>query len=375
MFFNITTFLALLFTLLPNKTSSIIIHSCDYNTTLSVPLRNLSNVVSHESYQDITISLCTGNSVLDGDLMFFNKDAVRFVGEEKSVLNCRGNSAGISFENVSYIKFQGVTMNNCGSVHRLDIATYDTTHFSSSILIQNSSNISMLNSSILNSQGLGMVILQSYTFIHIINCNFENGTAKHSFCGGGGIFFQNYNTSCSMELSIINTHFKNNNASFPNRSTCPLFYFQNGGGLNLNLYGSEVNNVIKIQDCLFESNTAIYWGGGLNLVIANTSSGNNITVENCTFYKNKCEKKGGGGADIGYLFDSVVDFPQHNMILFSNTTFEANSAIFGGGILVYSTMAESHVFESNVVIFINCHWIKNAARYLSAVYLNLHNPG
>lgn len=220
--------------------------------------------------------------------------------------------------------------------------------------------------------------------VDITDCKFDNGTAKPSLCGGGGLFFQNDltlsscsrgTTSCSIKFIVTNTNFSNNNASFPNRSICPLLNFQNGGGLNVNLYGNAENNTIKVQDCRCESNAAHYWGGGMNLVIANTSRNNNITIENSLFSNNSCKRKGGGGADIGYLFESVTEFPEHNTIQFINTTFEGNYAKFGGGVLVYSTMAESHAFESNDVNFINCRWIKNSARYASAVYLNLNNPG
>lgn len=133
-------------------------------------------------------------------------------------------------------------------------------------------------------------------------------------------------------------------------STCPLVTFKDGGGFNLNLNGSSHDSEINIEDCIFESNTANF-GGGLDIVIADTSRNNTITIQNFIFNKNRCRHR---GAVVGYWFDSVTDFPKNNKIHFSNTTFEGNSAKYGGGILIVSSMAELYAFESNEVIFTSC---------------------
>lgn len=60
-----------------------------------------------------------------------------------------------------------------------------------------------------------------------------------------------------------------------------------------------------------------------------------------------------------------------------NTIFDSNSALFGGGSLVYSTQADSvrNNIESNEVVFDNCTWKENRARYAAALYLTFHNLG
>lgn len=370
------------FMLITTKTVCIEVHVCGKNTSLLIPLHKLPVTIVAPSYN---ISFCSENSVLDGNLDFFNKDAVSLIGKVNSTVTCYGQSAGIHFRNVRYIQFQNMILNNCGSVHNPYNNPYQ---FSSCIFIENGSSISLRSVSILNSQGSGMVVLQSYALINITDCYFKNGSAKtNTSCGGGGMYLElacyptkgaSQCTRSKMTLNITNTQFEANHAGVVNRIGSNCYNFESGGGASFLLKGSANNNVITIQNCTFMSNNALSkssFGGGLIITIFNWSKNNKIMVENSTFCKNTCKYGGGGGADIGFLSKSVTSFPRDNRFAFVNTTFEQNSAKFGAGTLVYSTTAELNTFESNEVLFINCLWIDNAARYSSAVYLNLNNPG
>lgn len=144
--------------------SGTIFYMCDNNVSPSDPPQNLSASIQssllNDSTMNVTINLCSGNSVLKENLTFSNRDIVSFLGNCNSTFTCSGHSVGISFENVRYIKVVSLTLKNCGRIQGLYVKNLYI-QFSSSILIQNGSNIWMMNSSIINSEGLGMVILQS----------------------------------------------------------------------------------------------------------------------------------------------------------------------------------------------------------------------
>ena len=362
---------------------------CGHNSSLGIPLMNLSTRTANASFQNLTLSFCSGSTALEGELDFSNKLEVSFIGEENTILTCSGMTAGISFMNVSRIVFQQIVLRNCGKMHAYNFTTTRPKilwiNFSTCILIHNSSEITVTNTSIENSRGQGMVVYQSFASINIENCTFENGTNVDKLYGGGGLYVQvecypNSSTfdcdKLSMEMYIVNVHFRNNNAGYYDNWNARnnFFSFANGGGLNLNIKGSVDNNKVEIRDCSFESNSAILWGGGLNIVLGNATKNNNVSIFNAIFHKNRSKYKGGGGADIGFLFNSLTSFPKFNMITFVNSTFEGNYATFGGGIIVYSTtaLASASEYESNEVIFLNCTWHANEARYASAVYFTLN---
>ena len=347
---------------------------CGNNTSLSIPLRNLSAAVNEAN--TVSITLCPNDSTLDGDLKFSNKRAVYFNGywTAMSILRCQGESAGISFIKVLTVKFRNVIIKNCGSVQWIN-----ESRFSSSVLIQSSTMISMSNTYINESQGLGMVILYSYAVINISNCSFSYGKAKKSLCGGGGLYIRldRSRTKKISKLNIANTLFRNNIATIPYykiiNSTCPYFRLSHGAGLNYNLLWASSNNVVRVQDCTFKFNKAQDYGGGLNILINRLSSNNSIIFKNCTFHRNSAF--GAGGSNVGYWFKYVTYILKHNKIVFINSTFSNNYSKQGGGTIIFSTIAESFDIESNEVTFINCSWKNNRARYSSAVKLNLQNQG
>lgn len=350
------------------------IQVCGNNSSLSVPFHELPSATPNVAAYDI--NLCPANSVLTGTLAFLNKDSVSLTGKTNSTLTCRGQGAGFSFKNVARIKLHNVAIKSCGSMH-----SYYTANFSSSIFIENSSNISLQNTALLNSQGSGMVVLNSYARIEIVNCTIKKGSIKtEELCGGGGLFIELacFNKLCprfSTDLTVTNTHFEDNHGGYSNATNIGCFNLNNGGGMSLLFKGNTNKNKVSIRNCTFKYNSVTRWGGGLFITITKWSKENNIFIENVTFYRNRCNKQGGGGADIGFLTKLATSSPRNNTVKFINTMFQENIAKFGGGTLVHSTTADITEFESNRVIFINCHWVGNVARYSSAVYLNLNFPG
>lgn len=104
-----------------------------------------------------------------------------------------GSHSGFKFVNVTGVLLQNIEIDNCGAAHNsssVNITANSTNFiFKSSVYILNSSNISIINVNIRNSDGTG---LTSNIFVHIENCRFDNNTIKSrgdvtsTIPGGGG---------------------------------------------------------------------------------------------------------------------------------------------------------------------------------------------
>ncbi len=383
----VSTFLILLFLVLvtasdANERNKVYV--CSRNSSFGLPFKDLASVINEKIHQKINISFCSGPTILTGDFSIFDQLEIDLIGDRStSTLECSGESAGISLTNVKSVFIQNIKMVNCSSVHIFKNTKWTPTNFSAALFILNSSSVMIQNSSISYSCGLGLVILETYSFIEIANSIFESSHRHMQYYGGGGLYIElkcnEKSEQCmntSLNLIIINTTFRNNSASSSTTTnTDSVLRFGTGGGLSLLFKGSVSNNTVRIINCIFEFNSASNWGGGLNIAISNSSESNTIIIEDSTFFKNTCNKKGGGGADVGFLFRELEASPNYNKICFVNTIFNGNSAVFGGGSLVYSTQADSATnnIENNEVVFVNCTWKKNRARYAAALYLTFHN--
>ena len=343
--------------------------------------------------QNIVIHFCSGNTFLRGDLSFFNKKAVSLNGDRRSLTRstviCKGESAGFSFTNISSVSINNIVIKNCGSEHRVyGYKSYVPDRFSSSILMNSTRYyISMQNCSILQSHGVGAVILQSFASISINNCTFEGGAARNKSCGGGGLYLDlkcfpktqsKYGKfKCQnhyMNVIVSNSHFRNNSATaYNSRKTCPYMKFDNGGGLSFSLTGNANRNRLRIRDSTFDHNKAS-WGGGMNIYIGRWSTNNSVSITNCSFYKNRAVN-GGGAVNTGYWFKSIDDVPTNNIITFDRAIFKGNFAKSGAGTYIFSAVSQLNKIESSKAVFIRCLWKGNYARFASAVYLNLQNQG
>ena len=343
-------------------------------------IKNLSILASDTNIPRLTLHLLSRNHKLEYQLKFSNKQAVHIIGEDDSIIECGNEPAGLEFENVSSVSVLNITVYGCGGINDFSNQKNQSIEFRSGIVIKNSTAISIYNTSVTDSKGLGLVILESSALMDIIDCTFEYGHIINESLqnGGGGLYIE---LNCDLErdscanssITIIHSKFRNNSAHAKDDRANTVLSLGNGGGLNVHMKGNSSNTSLTIEDCMFEYNKAGYWGGGLNIAISNSSESNTISVKHCTFEYNSCRWKGGGGADIGYLLHSNEILPRFNKIKFMNCSFNGNSATFGGGVLIYSSQAEpSKLIDSNEIEFKNCSWKSNTGRYAAALYLLPH---
>ena len=365
----------------PALSEDVEINSTEFYT-LSTDLslgRNLSILASNTSIQRLMLHLLSRNHKLEYQLKFSDKQAVFIIGEDNSIIECGNEPAGLEFENVSSVSILNIKAHGCGGtcIYYFSDRKNQFIEFSSGIVIKNSIAISIYNTSVINSKGLGLAILESSASMDIIDCTFEYGhiNESHAQNGGGGVYIElncdSERESCAnSSITIKHGTFRNNSAYAEDDTFISL---GNGGGLNIHMKGNTSNISLIIEDCVFEHNNARYWGGGLNIAISNSSQSNTISVKHCTFEYNFCRWKGGGGADIGYLLHSNEILLRFNKIKFMNCSFNGNNASFGGGMLIYSSQAEaSKLIDSNEIEFTDCSWKNNRGRYGSALYLLPH---
>ena len=113
-------------------------------------------------------------------------------------------------------------------------------------------------------------------------------SVEFSYCKPGSNYIPStcYNTNKKASYLFRNCMFNHNNASTLNKAHTSYSIhtfgtgnqqFGRGGGLSVFFKGHSLQNVIKICDCVFDSNYAV-WGGGYHSDIVDYSTGNVLTL-------------------------------------------------------------------------------------------------
>ena len=139
--------------------------------------------------------------------------------------------------------------------------------------------------------------------------------------------------------------------------------FGRGGGLALFMTGETTGIEVQIADVHFSNNKA-QWGGGMYIHFCKQAKQNLVQLTNVTFFENDCEY-GGGAIDIGFTLLSDGRLTSDNTLTFDDCKFQHNSALFGGGLALYSAELETRM--NNSVTFLHCVWERNTAYYGSAL--------
>ena len=357
--------------------------------------------VLHEHRKPYYVQFCTTNIDLEEHIQFNKLYNVTFIGDQyKTIINCT-SKAGMSFSESEGIQLENLIFDHCGAEHdstSVNVTSKNSTlRFYSSIYAYNSTNFSMNNVTIRNSNGLGLTLFDVNGLVNINSCVFENnGVAQNAdhIPGGGGVYVEftycppgRYDDSCDQHSDtskttnstyrISNSDFTNNTASQVMHTKTDFYVnehekFQGlgrGGGVQVIFRGKSSGNNVTLYNCSFYNNKAV-WGGGLKASFQDESSQNSLVVVKSAFQQNTCVRNGGGGADVGYTFYNRP-FPYQNNIIFSDCTFIKNEAKFGGGLAFYSSDSPSSELN-NTVEFENCVWKANKARFGSALSISIH---
>ena len=372
--------------------------SCLTHGNTATPCQTLGYVLHLENsvHLNSTDIVLHGDHYIDRTLTVSNVDklTIRSSGKTPSTIYCSSPStsqeegAGLKFVDVSNLRMDKVTLQNCGTLQLRK--TFRNQLYRSAVYILNSTNISIDACTFHRNGGKGMSLQDTNGDVAIRNSIFtENAASKEDLFGGGALYIEYTHSIPGYTNSdcIANEH-KNNlliegcifkdNIVISNDITAQIHILQfhdvagitgctagQGGGISIKLKGTSSCNSIRILNGRFYNNSADY-GGGLEITIQDSVVGNNVTVRGCEFTNNRALRRNGGALEIGYLVKQSMSL---NTIAVHDTEFVNNSAGWGGAISFYSSRSKEDA--GNKLEFNNCTWRGNSASIGAAITIQL----
>jgi FG-GAP repeat len=164
--------------------------------------------------------------------------------------------------------------------------------------------------------------------VTITNTTISNNSATNGTGSGGGILNVAPHTGQTATVNVTGGTISNNTV---NRA---------GGGVETNSLAGGGSTVINLTGVTVTSNSAGINGGGLHVTQpAASTATTTVTVTNSTFSSNSAGNEGGG------LWDDVNAGATINV---SGSTFNNNTAVFGGGLFNKGTAGTINVTNSTV---------------------------
>ena len=309
-----------------------------------------------------------------------------------STVRCARN-AGLSFKNVSSLAIENVVFFGCGTSHNSTSRNLSDTKRTSTLLkftvalyFQLCDSVTLCHVTVTNSFGMGVIMYDTTGKNLISNSEFSNNVVQDRATPGGGGFCIEFTYStpgdfCAPSSLQHNTgsryDFTNStfigNVADDGSVNVPTFIipyacnhdaFGKGGGLALFFKGSASDNTVRLSNCTFQNNTAV-WGGGLYAEFHDAAMGNVIEIES-TFSNNSAVVEGGGLRVAYYTPGDNQNIGANNFTLRS-TTFMNNDAFTGGAIAVLPSLLSAEDPTPQILVF-NCTFESNIAELGSAVY-------
>ena len=392
-----------------NAANICIIDSVNYNHIECDEIFSEGNMSAIEEIkEDLYLKICSDSLKLTQLLHLQNLDTIEVTGEANaiSLIDCERES-GLRFTNISKLKIMNLEIRSCGALFYSTSQNHSdpdvNTLFRSSIYIINSSDVSIVNIAITDSNGTGLAMIDTNGRVEIKDSKFHNNKvsmenetdlALGMIPGGSGVYIEfTYCTpggvkenTCTEEknMKVNNSSYSISECSFSNNVASTVIVkgttfiktsgnkFQGlgrGGGLCIFIRGYAEMNTISISNCNFTNNSATF-GGGMYAHYRDSSKLNSVTVKSSMFENNMCLKHGGGGIILGFFYSNDHK-PENNSFLISDCTFLRNKANYGGGSRVFSS--QSHYLSNlrNLIMFEECLWEGNTATYGAAVDLSI----
>ena len=354
-----------------------------------------------------TIHICNGNySHNTNTTLPYNDVTITGNGSDVTVVEC-DNGTGFGFINVSNVSISGLTLSGCGQLRNsttMNNSSSSVMLFRATLYFDNVTNVNIDNVVVSNSIGMGVAMYDVTGNVTVTNSIFRNNSVpshehdiypggggfsvEFSYCAPGNISSSCTNTNEGVHYLFCNCTFDHNTGSTLNKNSSSYpsqtfgthnQQFGRGGGLSVFFKGHSLNNTIRITDCTFDDNKAV-WGGGFHSDIVDYSTGNLLTLKNCIFTNNHCEYDdnltttgtGGGGARIAFLFYDPRSNVTNNCVQFIKCKFQFNKAYYGGGLSCRITKEKNVLIASNSLELVDCTWVENIARTGSGVDIISH---
>ena len=208
------------------------------------------------------------------------------------------NGIGIALLNSSGIIILNINFKQCGGKRSVpnNRKKRGLFYISSALFFNNSINVTLNYSTIFNSLGYGVAIIDSGNIL-LNKLNISDGKQAgilsngKAFLSGGALYMQ-----FAMHVSIvevISSYFVNNCSPKLLTDTSDDLPYGNGGGINILLLDGAVRNVLKFNMVTVDKNRAL-WGGGGYLYLSPEARSNKITFNESAF-RNNCARFAGGG--------------------------------------------------------------------------------
>ena len=172
--------------------------------------------------------------------------------------------------------------------------------FTVALYFQLCDSVSLSHVTVTNSFGMGVIMYDTTGKNLISNSEFSNNVAQDRITPGGGGFCieftystpgdfcapsslhhntgSRYDFTKSTFIGNVADHISINVPTFIIPYACNHDAFGKGGGLALFFKGSASDNTVRLSNCTFQNNTAV-WGGGLYVEFHDAAMGNVIEIE------------------------------------------------------------------------------------------------
>ena len=269
--------------------------------------RTLQYAVNH-SYNDTTFLLLSDLTLLS-TVNFTSRHNITITGADgqpkQLICSCNYSQqipCGLLFENIANLKLKNVAVKHCGIPMNVTIEREDITIRGGVIIKTGTGTTSLVRYNASENNGYGTVILNTGGTVFIYNSTFSFNTIITSEIpteiGGGGLAII---VSCSYT-----------------ESTC----LPSGNTYNISKSRFH-NNIIEWEKNSSFSFWKLAYGGGLNVAFDVNTAGNKLLISNSTFNNNSALY--GGGVFIG--INSTKSF-----VVIQNSIFNNNTAMKGSGL-------------------------------------------
>jgi len=378
---------------------------------------NITNICDSSVLQICCISTCydsiemifvSGRTyILTENYTVSNLQNIRFTVNQSgipSTINCATDNdstsanPGFAFVNITNLTVEYLNIVGCGMKHVSTSVSKggEFVTFLSALYVQNSTNLSVRNISVLNNNGTGLVIVDTIGTISIEGSVFRDNRVSKSnavLSGGGGVIIEftectpgilgcnssNYQLANNSIVTVDNCVFEYNSALYnvsknvgANLDDRTFFGFGYGGGLFLQFNGhaTEVFIQVIITSSNFSHNVANN-GGGLAILGNYNTTHINVSISGCTFLNNSATFFGGGGILVGFVIFNSEEGILHNTIVMNNCIFESNKAdTVGGGLSWHGGTELLGTLQTNYFAVKSSLFVNNQAQYGFAIQIN-----
>uniref|UniRef100_A0A1X7VSA2 Right handed beta helix domain-containing protein n=1 Tax=Amphimedon queenslandica TaxID=400682 RepID=A0A1X7VSA2_AMPQE len=293
-------------------------------------------------------------------------------GSRNVIVCCNHLSSGLVFDSVFQLRLYNLKFIGCGFLRKEIMLT------PVAIMIHNCTNVIIRDVEITKSISLGLLLSNVTGYIEVKDSKFTyNGQGNKAgaslqgikiYIKGGGMAISSNGSLYRSYYNISSCRFVNNMKLYTGKPS-NNYGKAHGGGLLVYITHARRRQALHIHDCIFEGNEAGSGGGAAIKLMYNEY--NYIEMNGLIFRQNKATNStisNGGGLEIYSTTSTSNKSISRSIIVLNCSTFESNTANFGGGLSIDCGSSAS-IHEFNIS---NCSWTKNSARSGFAVDVSRH---